>query len=257
MMDCLLLSDPFTEYYYPEAGLAALHVLNSLGYHVQVLPVLGAGRTMISKGFLPAARKHATHLVQAIERLDPQGRLPIVGVEPSEIYTLRDEYLDLFPGDEHVLKLAERAWMIDEFLVRPGTDGQARIQKWVDKRAGVHQPVQRKVQLHGHCYQKAQLPRPDGLPVGAAASKKMLEYCGYQVTLLDTGCCGMAGAFGYETEHYDISMQVGELSLFPAIRAALLDENVVIAASGVSCQAQIDDGTGVQAIHPILLVDHI
>jgi len=254
--DCLFLSDPFTEYYYPETGLAALQVLQALGLHVRILPMLGAGRTMISKGFLPNARQHATRLVRAIEKLDPQGRLPVVGVEPSEIYTLRDEYLDLLPGDTYVRKLAERAWMIDEFLVRSGQDGQRRVQKLVEKWAGVQQIDRRKVQLHGHCYQKAQLPRPDGLPVGVAATRQMLEDCGYEVTVLDTGCCGMAGAFGYETEHYDLSTQVGELSLFPAIRAAIPGENVIVAAPGVSCQTQIEDGTGVPAIHPILLVKH-
>jgi Fe-S oxidoreductase len=251
-IDCLLLSDPFTEYYYPEAGVAALEILQALGLRVRVLPVLGAGRTMLSKGFLSAAHRQAAHLLQAVEKLDPQGRLPLIGIEPSEIYTLRDEYLNLFPDDARVLELASRAWMIDEFLVRPGPDGQARIQKLSSVR---HTSGLQKVLLHGHCYQKAQSPRPDGFPVGAAATQKMLEMSGYQVALLETGCCGMAGAFGYEAEHYDISMRVGGLSLFPAINDVISAEDVIIAASGVSCQAQIEDGTGAPAIHPILLVN--
>jgi Fe-S oxidoreductase len=116
--------------------------------------------------------------------------------------------------------------------------------------------VKNPVYLHGHCYQKAQPPREDGYPVGVAASKKALELCNYQVKVVDSGCCGMAGAFGYESEHYKLSMQVGEIALFPSLRAASeeSDKEPIVAATGVSCRSQIEDGTGQIPLHPIQLI---
>ncbi|HEX7974909.1 MAG TPA: heterodisulfide reductase-related iron-sulfur binding cluster, partial [Anaerolineales bacterium] len=107
------------------------------------------------------------------------------------------------------------------------------------------------VLLHAHCYQKARLPAADGYPVGAAATQAMLEALGFRVQLIDSGCCGMAGAFGYEAEHYALSQQVGELALLPAVRAA--GPGVLIAACGISCQAQIEDSVGRHAVHPVCL----
>ena len=115
----LFLADAFCDHFYPQAGLAALKALNAAGCRVLRLPVVGAGRTLISKGFLDQARAHAARLVAAIRAVDPEGVLPVVGVEPSEIYTLCDEYLDLLPEDEYVKKLAQRAYTMDEFLIRP------------------------------------------------------------------------------------------------------------------------------------------
>jgi Fe-S oxidoreductase len=210
---------------------------------------------LISKGFLAPARRHALELVKSIQRLDPEGKLPIVGIEPSEIYTLRDEYLDLFPDDQFVRQMAERAWMLDEFLIRPGHAGIPRIERIKDCMEPGETPQQ--VLLHGHCYQKVQPLRADGYPVGVSASRKLLESCGYAVKVLDTGCCGVAGAFGYEAEHYEVSINVGNLTLLPAIRKAMEGGSVrpLIAASGVSCQTQIVDGTDQPAYHPIVLVE--
>jgi Fe-S oxidoreductase/FAD/FMN-containing dehydrogenase len=251
-IDILLLSDPFNEYMHPEVGMAALQVLHAAGYKARLLPVIGAGRTMISKGFLNAARGQASRLCTAIERLDPEGRLPILGLEPSEIYTLRDEYFDLLTGDPRLPAISERAWMIDEFIVRPGGNGAPRLSSLATDKGKINNPVY----LHGHCYQKAQPPRPDGYPTGVAATKNMLELCSYKVSVVDSGCCGMAGAFGYESEHYELSMHVGELALFPALREATknVETEPIIAAAGVSCQAQIEDGTGRIPLHPIQLV---
>jgi Fe-S oxidoreductase len=251
----LLLSDPFNEYMHPEVGLAAVQVLRRAGYNVRLLPVVGAGRTMISKGFVDAARRQAVRLLAAIERLDPEGRLPILGLEPSEIYTLRDEYFDLLPGDPRLPGIAGRAWMIDEFLVRPGSDGRPPISSLVSGNDKANNPVY----LHGHCYQKAQPPRSDGYPVGVVASKLLVELCGFQVNVVDSGCCGMAGAFGYETEHFDLSMRVGELALFPALRAAKekSDNAPIFVATGVSCRSQIEDGLGRLPLHPIQLVAQV
>jgi FAD/FMN-containing dehydrogenase/Fe-S oxidoreductase len=242
---CLLLSDAFTEHFYPHRLEQAVAVLACAGYRAEILPVTGAGRTLISKGFLRAAKRHARKLLAAVENLDPAGRLPIIGIEPSEVYTLSDEYPDFFPADEGVTQLAKRAWMIDEFLIR-----ESRLETCLSAL-----PASKlNIILHGHCYQKARPPAADGDPVGVDASVAMLEMLGYSVEVVDAGCCGMAGAFGYEAEHYDFSMQVGELALFPAVRSA--DADAIVAASGVSCQSQIEDGAGREAVHPITLVYH-
>ena len=250
----LLLADAFNYYFYPQVALAGVLALEMAGCQVILIPVTGAGRTLISKGFLKAARRHAEQLVTAIKRLDPDGKMPVVGLEPSEIYTLRDEYLDLFPDDPYITRLAEHAWMIDEFLIRPGVEGIPRIRRILEKKN--HAPVQEKVVqnvlLHGHCYQKAQPPAADGFPTGVSATVAMLEAAGYQVQVIDSGCCGMAGAFGYEAEHYALSMQIGELSLLPAVRAA--PDEIIIAASGISCQSQIEDGTTRAVKHPVTLI---
>jgi len=255
----IFLSDAFTEYFYPGVGLAALRALNSCGCQVTLLPVIGAGRTLISKGFLEAAKRHAGEVLDAIERVDPDGTLPVVGVEPSEIYTLRDEYPDLWPDDQRASRLVGRAYMIDEFLVRPGKDGQPRIRKILSSNSSSTQTgnsgrtrEMRPVLLHGHCYQKAQPPMADGYATGVPATVAMLEAFGFPVKVIDSGCCGMAGAFGYEKEHYPLSMQVGELNLLPAVRAA--DAGTIIAASGVSCQSQIEDGAGRKTVHPVTLI---
>lgn len=247
--NCLLLSDAFNEYFFPDTSLDALNVLLTLGDRVKILSTLGAGRTLISKGFLTQAKSHARHLMDEIQRIDPQGKMPVVGLEPSEIYTLKDEFIDLLPEDPRVEALAQRAFMIDEYLIRPGSDGNQRLSKYAQKTGAGNDGT--NVLLHGHCYQKAQPPATDGFPTGMAATAAMLEFVGYSVTTIDDGCCGMAGAFGYETEHYSVSMQVGEQALLPAIR---MSESSIIAAAGISCQSQILDGTGRQAFHPISLV---
>ncbi|OGO27085.1 MAG: hypothetical protein A2W33_03580 [Chloroflexi bacterium RBG_16_52_11] len=247
---CLFLSDAFTEYLNPETGWAALQVLLACGYRPVLLPVIGAGRTLISKGFLGPARRYAMQVLEAITKIDPQGKLPVIGVEPSEIYTLRDEYLDLLPGNLHIQSLAERAFMIDEFLVRPDLSEKPRL----TSLKFLAEPERKRVFLHGHCYQKAQPPAADGFPTGTGATLAMLQSAGYQVSLVEAGCCGMAGSFGYEAEHYQLSLKIGELALFPALRAATSGEAAWIAASGVSCQAQIEDGVGQTACHPIDLV---
>lgn len=251
----LFLVDAFTEYFHTETGVAAVRVLQSAGCEVRILPVSGAGRTLISKGFLEAGRAHAKKLVDAIRKMDPQGEMAIVGVEPSEIMCLRDEYQDLLPGDAYVRGLAERSWMVDEFLIRENRSGDIRIAVYFQaKGSSGDQAVARgkTVYLHGHCYQKAGAPAADGFPTGVQATVGMLRFAGYQVELIDAGCCGMAGAFGYEAEHYELSMKVGEMQLFPAVRQA--SPEAIIAASGVSCQAQIEDGAKRAAVHPICLI---
>lgn len=248
--DVLFLRDPFTEHFYPELIQAAFKVLMAAGFKPRLLPVVGAGRTLISKGFLTQARNHARRVLRAIERLDPEGRLPVIGIEPSEIYALRDEYLDLLPSEPGIRPLARRTFMIDEFLLRNPDFGARPIEKLRDAANG--QATGGLVLLHGHCYQKTQPPADDGLPTGQQATAALLSALGYNVEIVNSGCCGMAGSFGYEAEHYELSMQIGELTLFPAVRAASPDQHIV--ASGVSCRAQIASGTRRTALHPVSLI---
>lgn len=274
----LLLPDTFTHYFEPQVEQAALDVLTACGVAVKILPVFGAGRTLISKGFIEPAKQHVAQLLDEIQHADPDGTLPVIGIEPSEIYTLRDEMLDLLPERRvEIENLAARAWLIDEYLVRPSPKTQklrvtnlsftssgaqrGRDASSVSPSTSLHSVQGGKVLLHGHCYQKAQPPHADGYPVGVGASAELLRMAGYEVEVLDSGCCGMAGAFGYESERYDVSMQVGELALFPAIRSAIVDHGPrtvhrpsSVVAVGTSCRSQIADGTGVEANHSIVLV---
>ncbi len=245
---CILLMDAFNEFFYPQVGMDAVRVLNTLGIGVKLLKTIGAGRPLISKGFLAQARKHALRLLDEIDAVDPTRTLPVIGLEPSEIYTLKDEFMDLLPQDPRASMLATRAFMMDELLLRPGKNGERYISKF---SRDANRDNRTEVLFHGHCYQKAQPPATDGLPVGVEASVKVLELAGYAVKVIDDGCCGMAGAFGYEREHYQLSRQVGELSLMPAINE---NPQALISAAGISCQAQIQDGTGRKAWHPISLV---
>jgi Fe-S oxidoreductase len=254
METVLLLRDTFTHFFEPEIEQAALDVLAACGVQVKILPYFGAGRTLISKGFIEPARRHAGRILDAVRTLDPDGRLPVVGIEPSELYTLRDEFFDLLPERRpEVESLASRAWLVEEFLVRPVKDqknDKLRITRILQEN-----PINQvqKISLHGHCYQKAQPPAADGFPVGQFASAELLQATGYEVEIIPSGCCGMAGAFGYEAEHYKVSMQVGELVLLPAVKQAR-ESGQAIAAVGTSCRSQIADGANVEAHHPIVLV---
>jgi FAD/FMN-containing dehydrogenase/Fe-S oxidoreductase len=239
----LLLQDTFTHYFSPEIETAAYHILKTAGIIIVKIPIFGTGRTLISKGFLPAAKRHADRLLKAIKYIDPDGRYPVVGLEPSEIYTFLEEIPDFFPEDPYVIGLSKRAWMIDEYLIR------------ANMNIGFS-PSSNKVVLHGHCYQKSRLPAEDGFPTGVGASLDLLKLAGYTAQSIDDGCCGMAGAFGYESEHYDVSNRVGELVLFPTLRDLLHNQGkILIAAPGVSCRAQIEDGTGIKVYHPIQLIE--
>jgi Fe-S oxidoreductase len=255
----LLLRDTFTHFFEPEIEQAALDVLDACGVQVKILPYFGAGRTLVSKGFIEAARRHAERTLNAVQRLDPEGHFCVVGIEPSELYTVRDEFFDLLPERRaEVEALASRAWLVEEFLVRPEKDEKSHKLRVTKILEGIASRNNSKAILHGHCYQKAQPPAADGYPVGQAASAALLKAVGYQVEIIPSGCCGMAGAFGYEAEHYGVSMQVGELVLFPAIRNAVRaqesNESIQVAAVGTSCRSQVLDGTGVAAKHPLVLV---
>ena len=227
--------DTFINYSEPHIGIAAVEVLERAGYRVVLAePRACCGRPLISKGMLRQARAAAEYNVAQLARYVDRG-WAIVGCEPSCVMTFRDDYRDLL-DDPRAARLADGMFMIDEFLAREHAAGRLSLPV---------RPTEGKISLHGHCQQKA--------IAGTGSTAASLEMVpGYEVTTLNTGCCGMAGSFGYEKEHYDLSMKIGEDRLFPAIRDA--GEGTAIAATGTSCRHQIADGTGRTARHPIELI---
>ncbi|MQA82867.1 MAG: FAD-binding protein [Streptosporangiales bacterium] len=231
------LADSFTTYSEPLIGQAAIELLEHAGWDVRLQSTGCCGRSSLSKGLLDDARDKASDLVAALTAGSEPGT-PVVGCEPSCLFTLRDEYLALLPDDERVRDLAGRVRQVEELLTEAIDAGRLRLRtdSW---------PAGRRIVYHGHCHQKAE--------VGTAATMALLRRIpGAEVVELDAGCCGMAGSFGYEAEHYDLSMTIGRQRLFPAIDAESTD--TVLAATGVSCRQQIQHGTDRRALHPVELV---
>jgi Fe-S oxidoreductase len=222
----VLFHDTFMNFNHPQSGVAAVRLLEALGYEVALVPRKCCGRPMISKGLLDAAAKNARHNVDALYPHVQAGAL-VVGCEASCIGALKDEYPDLLKGDPTARAVSKATLMIEELLVKTAGDGGPQIE-W-------SQEVHKKVALQVHCHERAL--------IGTQAAARALSLPpGYQATVINAGCCGMAGAFGFEKEHYDISMKVGEDRLFPFIRASSPDTE--IAVTGVSCRQQIEDATG-------------
>lgn len=252
----IFLSDPFARYIEPETEQAAFDLLAACGFDVHVLPILGAGASLLSKGFIDQARAHATRVLELLNQIDPLSAATIVGIEPPEIYALKHDYLDLLPERaEEIHRRVDQVWLLDEFLIRSPEFNSLRVASIERFHSSANTLSERKVHFHPHCHQRAQGPSPDGLPNGTNATIELLRSCGYEVELMDTGCCGMAGTFGYEVEHYELSMKVGELKMFPQIRElGMRDRELKLASSGAACRMQIKQGTGVEAMHPIVLV---
>jgi FAD/FMN-containing dehydrogenase/Fe-S oxidoreductase len=232
-----MLADSFTSFTEPGIGKAVVQLLEAAGYDVRLESKGCCGRPSISKGLLDDARKKAKNLADSL-CASGAAEGPIVGCEPSCILTLRAEHVQLLPDDANVKAVAAQVKLPEELLVEAIDAGRLRLREdsWL---AG------RTIVFHGHCHQKAE--------AGTAATVALLQRIpGVTVQELDAGCCGMAGSFGYEAEHYDVSLRVGEDRLFPAVRAAAPD--AVIAATGVSCREQIHHGTERQARHPVELV---
>jgi Fe-S oxidoreductase len=227
----VLLDDCLTSYCEPQVNRAAVKVLEAAGYEVVLANLECCGRAAISKGLLDEAQKWARRNIELLLPFAERG-VPIVGCEPSCLLTLTDDYLDLVPG-EAAQRVASAAALIDTHLARNGIaplwDGRVESQ-----------PV--KLLLHGHCHQKALVGIADTVNLLAAMP-------GAAVTVVDSGCCGMAGSFGYE--HYNLSMKIGERVLFPAVRSA---GDATILAPGFSCRHQIEHGTGRKALHPVVYV---
>ncbi|APZ46843.1 FAD-binding oxidoreductase [Polaribacter reichenbachii] len=231
-----LFNDEFTNYYDAEIGKDAVILLEKLGYEVKTVAHNESGRSHISKGFLREAKAICNNNVAIFKDLISDD-IPLVGIEPSAILSFRDEYLRLADDKTSAEKIAKNAFTFEEFLAK-------EIEKEnIDK--SLFTSEKKTLKIHGHCHQKALS--------GTFSSFKMLSLPeNYSVTVLNTGCCGMAGSFGYEKEHYKVSMQVGEDTLFPKVRNC--SEDTEIAAAGTSCRHQIFDGTKRIAKHPITLL---
>jgi Fe-S oxidoreductase len=227
----LLFHDTFMTYNEPEVGVAATELLEAAGYEVILAEDrVCCGRPMISKGLLREAKANAEHNIKVLAPYAERG-VPIIGCEPSCLLTIRDDYPELVPG-EAADKIAAATYTLEEFVAQE-----------VEAGALTFTDGARKVLLHGHCYQKSLVgTEPAKTALGLPAS--------YEVEEIPSGCCGMAGSFGYEKEHYDLSQQIGELVLLPAVREA--GEDVEIVAAGLSCRQQIAHGTGREARHPAL-----
>jgi Fe-S oxidoreductase len=227
----VLFNDTFNTYNYPHVSIAAVEVLEAAGYEIALPGHKCCGRPMISKGLVEDARAAARETVSRLAPFARQG-IPIVGLEPSCLLTLRDEYLYLLPGDPDAQLVADHAYTFEEFISQLAETGELNLQ-FTDES--------RHVLLHGHCHQKAL--------VGTTPSKQTLSLPpNYTVSEVDSGCCGMAGSFGYEAEHYAISIQMAERRLLPAVREA--NAQTIVAAAGVSCRQQIKHGASRQANHP-------
>lgn len=229
-----LFCDEFTNYNDTHIGIKAIELLERLGYQVLVVEHPESGRAMLSKGFLKKAKPIAEANVRVFKDLVGEDA-PLIGLEPSAILTFRDEYPELVDASlrQDATRLANHVFLFEEFIAHEFEKGHIRSEQF-------HQD-KREIKLHGHCQQKA-------LSSMALAQKALSIPAHYTVRILPTGCCGMAGSFGYEKEHYGLSMQIGELVLFPAVRKAAPE--VLIAAPGTSCRHQIKDGTGKRAQHP-------
>ena len=231
-----LFKDEFTNFYDAEIGKDAVILLEKLGYEVKNIAHDESGRSHISKGFLKEAKKICNNNITIFKDIITD-KTPLIGVEPSAILTFRDEYIRLAADKTSAEKIAKNVFTFEEFLAK-------EIEK-ENITSALFTSEKKEIKIHGHCHQKALS--------GTFASFKMLNIpTNYAVTILNTGCCGMAGSFGYEKEHYKVSMQVGEDTLFPKLRNCTSDTE--IAASGTSCRHQIFDGTKRVAKHPITLL---
>jgi Fe-S oxidoreductase len=220
----VLWPDTFTNYLHPETGKSAVDVLEAAGYRVELPPrPLCCGRPLYDYGMLTFAKRQLRQIIEALRSALREG-VSIVGLEPSCVAVFRDELINLFPEEEDAQRLSRQSFFLTEFLVREGFEPPT---------------LPRKAIVHGHCHHKAIAKMTN--------EETLLAGLGLDFEILDSGCCGLAGSFGYEADHYGISMQIGERALLPAVRAAAADTLVV--ADGFSCRQQIVHATGRRALH--------
>ncbi len=226
-----LFNDTFNTHHHPHVAQAAVELLEAAGCAVELAGHRCCGRPLISKGLVARARAAARETVDTLAPLAEAG-VPIVGLEPSCILTLRDEYLYLLPDDPRARLVAEQALTLEELLARLQAEGQLHLE-FTDEP--------REVLLHGHCHQKSL--------VGTGPAVRALGLPpNYRVREIDSGCCGMAGSFGYEREHYYLSVKMAKRRLWPAVEAA--SDETLIVAPGFSCRQQIEHGTTKAPLHP-------
>jgi Fe-S oxidoreductase len=224
----VLFHDTFINYNYPDIGKAATHLLEAAGYEVRLAEQRACcGRPMISKGLAEEARANAETNIRQLHAFVENG-YSIVGCEPSCILTFRDEYPDLVKGS-HAKDVAKASFLLEEFIVKEKQAGRWKLQ---------FNRQQTKALIHGHCHEKAL--------IGSRYLKEAIALA-YPVEEIDSGCCGMAGSFGYEKEHYDISIAIGRRRLFPAVEN---NPAAIVVAPGISCRQQVEHATGRRPLHP-------
>ena len=230
-----LFCDEFTNYHDTAIGIQAVEFLNRLGYEVIIPEHVDSGRAQFSKGLLRDAQRLAIRNVELLKDVITADA-PLIGLEPSALIGFRDEYPDLMPTQlkDAARALAKNALLFEEFIAREADAGRITHDQFTTKAANI--------KLHGHCHQKA-------LASIQPSVRALSLPANYRVAVIASGCCGMAGSFGYEAEHFEVSQQIGELVLFPAVRSAPAE--TLIAAPGTSCRHQIKDGTGRVALHPV------
>lgn len=227
-----LFCDEFTNYNDVEIGIDTYNLLVKLGYEVLLVNHEESGRSMVTKGFLDEFKIIANKNTAIFKNLITE-ETPLIGIEPTPILTFRDEYLRIVDDKESAKKIAKHCLTLEEFIQREINDGHVKSDQFTSNI--------KEIKIHGHCHQKSL--------IGMQPAFEMMNLpVNYKVSILNTGCCGMAGSFGFEKEHYEISMQIGEDSLFPKVRN--LNTETILVASGTSCRHQIIDGTKRIAFHP-------
>jgi len=227
----MLWADTFNNYFHPETSMAAVRVLEHAGYRVEIPKErLCCGRPLYDFGLLDQAKQQLRGILNALRPVIEAG-VPLVGLEPACVAVFRDEMVNLFPDDPLAGALARQTWMFSEFLVR-----QAKY---------TPPPLKRKALVHGHCHQKA--------IVGLGDEISLLQAMGLDFEVLDSGCCGMAGSFGFDKEKVKLSERIGELVLLPKVRAA--GEDTLIVTNGYSCREQIAQGAARGALHLAEVID--
>ncbi|TYA59052.1 FAD-binding and (Fe-S)-binding domain-containing protein [Formosa maritima] len=231
-----LFNDEFTNYLDTQIGLDALVLLQTLNYKVIILNHEESGRAFLSNGLLKQAKEVANKNISVFkDKITVE--TPLIGIEPSAIFTFKDEYLKLVDDKESAKRIAENTFLIEEFIQQEIVLGNIKPEQFTKETKSIN--------FHGHCHQKALSNQKSSFDVLNLPKN-------YNVTIIPSGCCGMAGSFGYEKEHYEVSMKIGEQTLFPAIRKT--NEDTIISANGTSCRHQIKDGTQKVAKHPITIL---
>ncbi len=232
----LLFVDEFSNYLDAEIAMDSFLLLKGLGYQVEIIDSLESGRALISKGFLEEAKREANKNISFLKNRMSNGT-PLIGIEPSAILSFRDEYLRFANDKISAETIAKDTFLVEEFL-------SVEIQKG-NITAAQFTSDEKHIKIHAHCHQKSLSNQKVTFDILNLPEN-------YKPTIIPSGCCGMAGSFGYEKEHYEVSMKIGELKLFPAIRKST--DNTIFAANGTSCRHQIFDGTGRKALHPVTIL---
>jgi Fe-S oxidoreductase len=219
-----------------EIAVDSFILLTGLGYKVEVIDALDSGRALLSKGFLEEAKVEVNKNIAFLKDKVFEN-VPLIGIEPSAILSFRDEYLRLADDKSSAEAISKNTFLIEEFLATEIENGAITTAQFTSE--------EKQIKIHSHCHQKSLSNQKVTFDILNLPKN-------YKPTIIISGCCGMAGSFGYEKEHYDVSMKIGELKLFPAVRKA--SEDTIISANGTSCRHQILDGTGRHALHPVTIL---